>query len=117
MNFEQIFIFFLMVPFMLGSIFFAAVQRKFLNRYHEVFHPTDPVSLADVIQLLDKDPKRANKFLKKNFINLVFFGWKIYLKKYNDSQLKRLALGIKLIFIALLLIVFISPIIILFLFN
>lgn len=104
MSGEEIFIFFILIPFIIGGISMAKFQRMFFNRYNAVYHPKDPVSVVDLVALFQKDPSKASKILKKDFFKIFFFRGNLYFKKYDDSMLNRYAFLVRLIFLILFLV-------------
>lgn len=100
---EQIFVFFVLIPYIILTTILAIIQRKFFIRYNKVFHPKEPISLSDVKNLYDKNPSKAIKFLKNNFFSFIFVRKNLYFQKYTDSKLNTYAVLIKIITIFLLL--------------
>jgi len=104
MSGEEIFVFFVFMPFIIGGIAMEKFQRMFFNRYNTVYHPKDPVSIVDLGILFQKDPSKAFKILKKDFLKIFFLRGNLYFKKYDDAKLNRYAFLVRLIFLILFLI-------------
>lgn len=97
MSQELLFILFIFIPLVIFSISLVITQRRFFDRYSRVFHPKDPISVVDLKRIYIKNPSEAYTFLKKSGLKFIFLRWKLFLQKYDDPQLNRYALKVRIV--------------------